>query len=144
MEKQFKMVLDEKDKMKLRIVKLKNRRGKFDQGMKSCKNCAKEFHEKENFNWSCRVHRVPEYGGEMWWCCGKIGKEVPGCKFSKHECKEDEDEDDDNEEIEKNKAKQLKSMRCQCCKELGHTMETCYRDPNLKTKEEVDTDFRRI
>jgi hypothetical protein len=29
----------------------------------------------------------------MWWCCGKTSKDAPGCKFSKHESKEDEDED---------------------------------------------------
>jgi len=29
----------------------------------------------------------------MWWCCGKTGKDMPGCKFRKHESKEDEDDD---------------------------------------------------
>jgi BTK motif len=29
----------------------------------------------------------------MWWCCGKTSRDAPGCKFSKHESKEDEDED---------------------------------------------------
>ena len=43
----------------------------------------------ENFNWSCRVH-ASDFGGEMWWCCGKNGKDQPGCKFSKHASKEDE------------------------------------------------------
>jgi hypothetical protein len=38
--------------------------------------------ESENFNWSCRTHQS-EFGGEMWWCCGKIGKDAIGCKFSK-------------------------------------------------------------
>ena len=122
----------ERDKMKIRIQKLKNRKGKVDQGIKMCKNCGREYHEKENFNWSCRTHRTPEYGGEMWWCCGKRGADVPGCKFSRHETKEDDDDEDD-EDKERNKAKQLKSIRCQCCKELGHTIENCYRDPNLKT-----------
>lgn len=42
----------------------------------------------------------------MWWCCGKQGKDQPGCKFAKHECKEDdEDEEDDDNDKEKNKAK---------------------------------------
>ena len=48
---------------------------------------------------------MAEYGGEMWWCCGKRGRDVPGCKFSKHESKEDEDEDDDHELKEKNRVK---------------------------------------
>ena len=80
----------------------------------------------------------------MWWCCGKIGKETLGCKFSKHVHKEDDDEDDDQDAKDKSKASLLKSTRCQCCKELGHTMETCYRDPNLKTNQEVDEDIKRI
>jgi hypothetical protein len=29
----------------------------------------------------------------MWWCCGKDVKEAPGCKFSKHESKEDDEEE---------------------------------------------------
>ena len=41
----------------------------------------------------------------MWWCCGKRGKNQPGCKFSKHESKEDDDEEDDDNDKEKNKAK---------------------------------------
>ena len=75
------------------MIKMKNRRGKIDLGIKLCKMCTREYHEKENFNWSCKTHKS-EYGGEMWWCCGKKGKDSPGCKFSKHECKDDEDSDD--------------------------------------------------
>ena len=91
------LLIGERDKMKQRITKLKNRKGKVDQGIKMCKNCGREFHNDNNFNWSCRVHRTPEYGGELWWCCGKIGKDVPGCKFAKHESKEDDDEDDEED-----------------------------------------------
>jgi BTK motif len=29
----------------------------------------------------------------MWWCCGKTARDAPGCKFAKHESKEDEDDD---------------------------------------------------
>ena len=28
--------------------------------------------DSENYNWSCRTH-TSEFGGEMWWCCGKAG-----------------------------------------------------------------------
>lgn len=56
LEKQIKVMIDERDKMKLRIVKLKSRKGKVDYGIKMCRNCGKEFPEKENFNWSCRTH----------------------------------------------------------------------------------------
>jgi hypothetical protein len=34
----------------------------------------------------------------MWWCCGKTEKESQGCKFSKHECKEDDEDEADPEE----------------------------------------------
>ena len=30
----------------------------------------------------------------MWWCCGKRGKEQPGCKFMKHETRNDNDEEE--------------------------------------------------
>jgi len=32
----------------------------------------------------------------MWWCCGKSGIDAPGCKYSKHESKNEEEEDKDN------------------------------------------------
>jgi hypothetical protein len=47
---------DEREKLKLRVTKLAARKGNFNTGFKTCKNCTKEFNEKENFNWSCRVH----------------------------------------------------------------------------------------
>jgi len=83
--------------LKQRITRLVQRKGKFDGDMKTCKNCTKEFNEKENFNWSCRTHQS-EWGGEMWWCCGKTTKEALGCKFRKHETKDDEEEGDHNKE----------------------------------------------
>jgi len=86
--------MDEKEKMKKNIVRLLARKGKFDNTQKVCKNCQKEFIEKENFNWSCRVHQS-EWGGEMWWCCGKRGREQPGCKFNKHETKADNEENEE-------------------------------------------------
>lgn len=136
--KREKEMAAEREKMKFRIIKLKQRKGKIDLGIKICKICNKEYNEKENFNWSCRSHQS-DYGGEMWWCCGKVGKDQPGCKFAKHECKEDDDDEDDDNDKEKNKANQLKYTRCACCKQLGHTIENCPRDPNLKTNLAIDT-----
>lgn len=40
--------------------------------MKMCKKCNKEYKETENFSWKCRTH-WSEFGGELWWCCGKSG-----------------------------------------------------------------------
>ena len=70
LEKLNKNLLLERDKQKIRIAKLISRKGKFDTGRKTCKNCHKEYNEKENFNWSCTVH-TGDWGGQMWWCCGK-------------------------------------------------------------------------
>lgn len=79
----------------------------------------------------------------MWWCCGKRGKDQPGCKYGKHESKE---EDDFGEEFEQSKDANLKYVRCICCKELGHKIEQCTRDPNLRTNavNELDKDLDRI
>mmetsp|Transcript_37135 Transcript_37135/g.56994 ORF Transcript_37135/g.56994 Transcript_37135/m.56994 type:complete len:113 (+) Transcript_37135:1954-2292(+) len=80
----------------------------------------------------------------MWWCCGKRGKNEPGCKFSKHESKEDDEEEEDDHDKEKNKQRHMKYVRCQCCKAIGHTIDNCPRDPNLKTRENAEEDFRRL
>lgn len=88
----------EVEKMRQRIVKIKNRKGKVDMGIKSCRNCGKEYTEKDNFKWSCRTHQS-DYGGEMWWCCGKSDPNTPGCKYSCHESKEDEEDDDEEKKF---------------------------------------------
>lgn len=143
-EKQNKQLLMEREKMKQRFIRLKNRRFKMDQNQKICKKCAKEYNEKENYNWSCRTHQS-EWGGEMWWCCGKSDKENPGCKFSKHECKEDDEDEGDAEEKLQDQLKLLKNVRCYCCKEIGHNMELCPRDPNIKTNGvDLEDEFERI
>lgn len=77
---------------------------------------------------------VSEYGGEMWWCCGKRGKDQAGCKFSKHESKDDDlDEPLEEEERLRMDSVMLKNVRCLCCKETGHRIENCTRDPNFVT-----------
>lgn len=93
-------------------------------------------------NWSCRQHYSP-YGGEMWWCCGKLPRDTPGCKFSMHESKDDE-EDDMADEKDENKETTNKYNRCACCKEIGHKIDDCTRDPNIKTQAKADIEFERI
>lgn len=73
-ERTNKMNNEEKEKLKLRISKIMARKGNIDTLTKTCKKCTKEYKEKENFNWSCRTHQS-DWGGEMWWCCGKREKE---------------------------------------------------------------------
>jgi len=51
----------------------------------------------------------------MWWCCGKRDKDAAGCKFSKHESKEDDDLEED-EEYGYDVTKGKKYVRCMCCK----------------------------
>ena len=78
----------------------------------------------------------------MWWCCGKRGKDQPGCKFQKHESKDD---DDDLENEKNSDPANLKYVRCLCCKELGHRIDHCHRDPNMRTNErDHDLDLDRI
>lgn len=77
----------------------------------------------------------------MWWCCGKLDKSAPGCKFAKHITREDDDEDmmvaqgtATPEEIAEMRRLKKLSMRCQCCKEKGHEADECHRDPNIRTQ----------
>ncbi len=91
LEKQLSQVLNEREKLKNKIQKLKSRRN-VDLDQKICRNCGREYLTSENFNWSCRTHRS-DWGGEMWWCCGKTKKEAPGCKFAKHETRDDDEEE---------------------------------------------------
>lgn len=127
--------LMENIKLKQRIQKLKNKRFRIEDNQKICKKCGKEYLEKENFNWSCRTH-TSEWSGEMWWCCGKTQKEADGCKIGKHECKEDDEDDAGDPDGNKDdQNKQLRNVRCFCCKEIGHTIEQCPRDPNMKTRQ---------
>ena len=80
-DKQNRVYADQVQKLRAHVTKLLQRKGKMDQDFKQCKNCGNEYYQKENFNWSCRVHQS-EWGGEMWWCCGKRNKDAPGCKFN--------------------------------------------------------------
>ncbi len=57
LDKKFRQTVDEKEKMRQRIVKMKVRKI-TNPNQKLCKNCGREYLETENFNWSCRTHRV--------------------------------------------------------------------------------------
>jgi len=126
----------ELDNINLKVAKLRARKN-IDLNRKMCQNCNKEYNEKENLNWSCCTHRS-EYGGTMWWCCGKTKKNAPGCKFQKHISKEDGEDD----EIEESEIK--KNNKCIACKEVGHSANECERDPNFRTLFDVQNEFARI
>ena len=142
LDKQVRQFQVEREKMRQRVQKLKTRRN-FNLNQKICKNCGREYLEKENFNWSCRTHRS-EFGGEMWWCCGKPSREAPGCKFAKHVSKEDEDEDLDQQEDAEEAAGRKKHAWCFCCKEKGHRAQDCPRDPNIRTQLDASAEDERI
>ena len=81
----------------------------------------------------------------MWWCCGKTQKDQPGCKFRKHETKDDNEDDSlTQEEKDRERERMLRYARCMCCREIGHKMEDCVRDPNLKTLTDMVADNSRI
>ena len=87
------------------------------------------------------MHRS-EFSGEIWWCCGKENKDAPGCKYASHQSKEeDEDEEMANDEPVQ---KQPTNIRCYCCKEVGHLIDQCPRDPNIRSKYDTESDFIRI
>ena len=110
-------------------------------GIKNCKKCGVEYIERDNFKWSCRTHQS-EHGGDQWWCCGKKDVNHPGCKRSMHESKEDEEDDDENKMFKQ--VAHSKNQKCMCCKELGHTIQECHRDPNMKTREDHKEELQRI
>ena len=116
------------------MQKLINRKGKFDAGIKTCNTCKIDYMEKENYNWSCRIHKSP-WGGEMYFCCGKTNKEAPGCLVTKHEAGDGED-DDQLKGLEKDGKRNLVNQRCVCCRGVGHDITMCPRDPNIKRNED--------
>ncbi|CAD7964134.1 unnamed protein product [Amoebophrya sp. A25] len=142
LEMKVKDLSQDRDTLKQRLKKY--RRLKVDEH-KTCKNCNKDYMENENFNWSCRTHQS-EFGGEMWWCCGKIGKEAIGCKFSKHESKDDEEDLDEQDRAEREereiKARNSK-IKCYSCKESGHIAKNCPKDPNLRSLHDPAVEVQR-
>jgi hypothetical protein len=77
----------------------------------------------------------------MWWCCGKSTKDAFGCKFNKHTYK---DEEEENEDDFRTAHEIARLTRCMCCKELGHAIDVCPRDPNFKTKQDNESEHERI
>jgi len=48
------------------------------------------------------------------------------------------------DEQDGDKQKSNKYVRCTCCKEIGHAINDCTRDPNIKTGAKADLEFIRI
>jgi hypothetical protein len=142
---QSRIVNKERDRYKMKVIRMQNMQKKSGGTQtKICKNCHAEYTDKENFNWSCRTHSS-EWGGTVWWCCGKTEKDQPGCKFGKHTSKDDDDPAIDPADQEEISTAAQKLLRCQCCKQLGHRIDQCMHDPNLRTMPpDIDEDEIRL
>ena len=120
----------------MKITKLRKRRN-VDMSKKVCINCQKEYNHNENYNWSCCTHRS-EWGGTMWWCCGKTKITAAGCKFQKHISKEAADEEDENA------AAITTKIQCAVCKQHGHRANECDKDPNMRTAHDVESEAKLV
>ena len=64
----------------------------------------------------------------MWWCCGNRNPNAKGCKTQKHTTHDDRLDSTFNQNIQG-----AITIKCQCCKQIGHTMTACPQDPNIRT-----------
>ena len=135
-EKKLKETLEENQRLRKKMKNSRLKRKATDNSDLICKTCQKMYNEMENFNWSCRTH-FGDFGGEMWWCCGKAGRDAPGCKVTKHVSKEDEDEEDSSQ-------KPATTLYCLSCKEIGHRYTECPKDPNIRSKQDLANELKRI
>lgn len=146
LDQQAKITIKERDRLRSKIIRMKNQQKVAFSVNKTCVNCKIDYRESENFNWSCRTH-PSDWGGTVWWCCGKTDPNHQGCKFGKHISKEEQDQElEQDAEDEKERVKKgLLTTRCYCCKQKGHLTEHCQLDPNLKTKtDDPDADCQRV
>lgn len=136
-EKKLKEYAEENDRLRQKMKNSRLKRKANEATEQICKVCQKLYLEMENFNWSCRTH-YGEFSGEMWWCCGKPGREALGCRLARHVSKEDEDlEPQDSTEAPSD-------LLCASCKGLGHRHADCPKDPNIRSKQDLGNELRRI
>ncbi len=57
LDRMYRQAAEEREKMRERIAKIRMKKV-VNPNQKQCKNCCREYLETENFNWSCRTHRV--------------------------------------------------------------------------------------
>lgn len=163
MQQSLKLVEDERDRLKLQVqqqdkhifdlseqfAKLRERLKQMKQRRKAhgeeeeriCRKCLRVYEDSENYNWSCRTHQS-DFSGEIWWCCGKPGRDAPGCRVEKHESKE-EDEGDSADKKEQ-EALRLAMKRCPSCKGYGHLPQECPKDPNFRSQCDLIEEMARL
>ncbi|OMJ77332.1 hypothetical protein SteCoe_23075 [Stentor coeruleus] len=130
-EKKTNDLQEEFEKTRTRVKEIKAKNKVYDElDEKVCRYCKKVFIEKENYNWSCKVHLSEWSNNTYYWCCGATKKDAPGCQTSKHIS----DEIDEDVPEEKGQKTVIHSkLKCICCKQLGHEAKDCFKDPNPKT-----------
>lgn len=144
LDKQYKDLVEEYEKLRNRLKQVRQKRKLFeDFEEKVCKNCQKIFIENTNYNWSCKTH-YSEYSGEMYWCCGLSGKEAPGCRISKHLAKDDEEDDPVLSSLPKQVTARCSVRITQSCKDYGHKATECPRDPNLRSSFDMGEELDRV
>ena len=104
---------------------------------KYCLKCNKTYVEYNNYNWSCRTH-LGVFHESTYWCCGKQGKDAPGCIVSRHMTKEEVNGGGNAAEVGP------AAVFCISCKKHGHCINECPKDPNLKTKADLRDEIDRL
>lgn len=121
----------------LKTLKTRQRKSKVIKSYgdeKFCVNCLQVYKDQDNFNWSCRTHKS-QFSENRYWCCNAEGKNAPGCMFSKHSTNEELLELD-----EENKTVKF----CSGCKESGHSIQECFKDPNVQTRVSISDERERL
>ena len=121
----------------LKTIKFRSRKSKViktSSDEKFCAICFQVYNDQENFNWSCRTHKS-QLTEDRYWCCNGEGKDAPGCIVSKHVTNE--------ELIEQAEESKLVKF-CSGCKEIGHSIHECFKDPNIQTGPAVHEEIERL
>jgi hypothetical protein len=114
MEKRSKELTEELDNNRNKLKQiLAKRRQVGEKESKNCKLCGRDYYENDNYNWSCKKHTAPFSPDEnIYWCCGRFGKNAPECTVSKHESRDDEDEQDNERQRENREIAKLSNTVC--------------------------------
>jgi hypothetical protein len=134
LEKKFGDASEELHKLRVKLKQRKNNGSNLNEE-RFCSRCQKTFTEVDNFNWSCKTHHGTIFEN-VYWCCGKVGKDSLGCVIGKHVSKEDT-------EISKNQDPFAQKF-CVGCKKHGHQIFDCPKDPNMKTRAEASDETKRL
>ncbi|OMJ68267.1 hypothetical protein SteCoe_34333 [Stentor coeruleus] len=136
LDKKYKDLQDEHIKLRTKLKSYKKSVSTDLLQEKYCKNCQKPFTEAANFNWSCKRHSS-QYCEKVYWCCGQKGKDAQGCITSKHISVEDK------ELIEDSKKNQV-IVFCSSCRNQGHSLSECPKDPNARSHFDPAEELARI